>query len=113
MKRTGYVEIEHLEHQAALLREKLRLMRTKALLDNGWFILNFKSSCGPKYSGPRFVPPGAVKLRRGDRHFEAGFTKYSSMYRSAADAFVILRSKLRRDCGPTSCEREPRRKGIE
>lgn len=87
-RKVSYADIEHVEHQIAVLRDRLLQLKVRAMHAGGW-----KQVGGKDYKGRplvRWKDPLTGKL-----------------YRCWYTAFEIQRRRARKACGPLSCGRAP------
>jgi hypothetical protein len=97
--KVDFADIEHAEHVARHAREQVQLRKKRALLAAGWTVEQKRRQ----------------RYRRGKGMYYEDYVIYVHptrrlSYKHVRDAFEVLRSEARRACGPTSCDRPPRRK---
>lgn len=131
---TDFAEIEHLEHEAADARDRVRFAKAAALREAGWIEYVYEFPYGDNWGQPktfvRYAPRDAKRERvEIDPWVPNGmFATEPSYYRAARErfakrkvyrytphydigtAFNMLRRDARKRCGPTSCERPPRKR---
>lgn len=63
ISKVDFAEVEHAEHEAAVAREKVRLVKLRALLAAGWQTFQYRSPISEDYDREAYAPPGAKRVK--------------------------------------------------